>query len=228
MTKLGLIAAALLVALQAAMPTKCLSAAIEVAGKPLVLTQPPGYCWLEVNGRENEMAQQAAAISARTGLELLALFAECKELQRLRARKQTYLATLGQISALRSRDGVVRPTQKTRAEVLRQALQEAPHIQRALPSTRIIANQEIPGTLLSMNNLAVIATDSNAIYLGTVIRARTSQGRDRLMAAVLAHSLLNDIEVLVRLGDDFTKEPYDFRPLLLRTQKLAEELVNLN
>lgn len=203
-----------------------LGASIDVAGRRLIVTQPPGYCWLDMNGRESQMAQQADELATRTGQELLLLFADCKELSDLRANRRTYLSTLGQISALRGKGGTVVPTKQSRREVIEQ-------VQRQMHSSpkvdvRREANRSIPGTLLSMGTPTLLAVDEYGAYYGSMVRSRTSQGKDRTMAAIVAFSALNNIQILVRLGDDALKEPYDFAPLLARLRILMRELVQLN
>jgi hypothetical protein len=179
-----------------------------------------------MNGRENLMARQANELANRTGQELLLLFADCSELKELRANRRTYLSTLGQISALRGKEGAVLPTRQSREQFIAQVRRQMDS--RPAIDAKREANRSIPGTLLSMSKPTLLAVDEYGAYYGSISRIRTSQGKERMMAAAVAFSVLNDIEILVRLGDDFTTETYEFRSLLGKLRTLMRDLIDLN
>ena len=208
--------------------TLSFGAAIDVAGRQVVVTQPKGYCWLDMNGSENLMAEQAALLAERTGQELLLLFARCEELKQLRAGKKTYLATLGQITALKSKAGGVRATHLARKEVIQRAQTSFAQSTTPISGVRNAANRIVPGTLLEIGQPRMLDLNADAFYVGALTRGRTFAGLERLMAAVVAHSVLNGIEVVVRVGEDASREPYDFKQLLVQSKNLMRELVSLN
>lgn len=61
-----------------------------------------------------------------------------------------------------------------------------------MPQAKSAANHVIPGTLLDIGGLQSLAVDDNALYAGALMQSRTTQGKDRRMAAVVAHSVLNN------------------------------------
>lgn len=205
------------------------AAAIDVAGRKIVVIQPEGHCWLDMNGSENMMAQQAATNYSNTGQELLVMFADCKELSALRAGKTTTFRRHGNLAAFTSRAGVVLPTKKSRSEVLSaQAASLERSTGRSIDSVVQQANKTLPGTILEMSTPRPIHRDQNAIYIAALVRARSSMGVNWVSATVVAFTVLNGIQTNVVLYDEAKAEPYDFAPLLQRSKGLAAELVKLN
>ena len=205
------------------------SASINVAGRQLIVIQPEGNCWLDMNGSESPMARQAAEIYAKTSQELLAMFSDCNELKALRAGRTTTLMHHGNLTAFTDRRGAVRLTKRSRAEYIDSSLKSiATSTRRTVDDVLTEANRALPGTVLTMALPRVIGMDENALYLGGIARTRTSTGRNRLVASVSAVSVLNGIEVNVVLYDEPRTEPYSFVQLLGRSKALMSEHVRAN
>jgi hypothetical protein len=207
------------------------AAAISVGGRSVVIVQPEGFCWLDLNGSEGPMAQQAAAIFSKTGQELLAMFADCKELKLLRSGKVTTLKRHGSFTADANRRGLVVPTKLTRREVISQTatqLSKASIYSDSLNNLKRAANQVLPGTILEMSVPRVISQDQNAIYVGGIVGGRSSLGVNRLIATVTNTSVLQGLVINLILHDEVKSDPYNFSSLLRESRALAAELVRLN
>ncbi len=200
-----------------------------MAGRNVVVIQPEGFCWLDMNGSENLMAQQAATIYSNTGQELQVMFADCKELSALRAGKVSSFRQHGSLTAFTNRSGVVVPSKKSRSEwISNQATALEKSTGRSIDSVVQKANKTLPGTILEMSTPRPIHRDQNAIYLAGLSKGRSSQGVNRAIATVMAGTLLKGIPMSIVLHDEAKTEPYDFAPLLQRSKNLAAELAKLN
>lgn len=202
---------------------------ISAGGRDIVVVQPEGYCWLDMNGTEKPMAEQAAFIYSKTGQNLLAMFADCKELKSLRAGKTHTFFRHGNIAALANRAGAIIPTAKTRSEVLDN---DATTIEKA--SGRSInavvgtANKILPGTIIDFSTPRIIHRDQNALYIASMSRGRSSSGQNRNIAHLSALTVLNGIRLNVALYDEIKVEPYDFSRLLEHSKRLVSELDKVN
>lgn len=205
------------------------AAAINVGGRSIVVLQPEGYCWLDLNGSENLMAQQAADIYSRTGQELLVMFADCKELHALRSGKVYSFNRHGNITAFTNRSGKVVPTGKSRAEVLEaNAASLAKSSGRSLDSVLQMANKTLPGTITEFSAPRLIHRDPNALYIAGLSHGRSSTGKNRIIANIAAFTVLNGIQANIVLYEEAKSEPFDFVPLLNRSKNLVAELVRSN
>jgi len=177
------------------------------------------------------MAQQAAIIFSKTGQELLAMFADCKELKLLRSGKVTTLRRHGSFTADTNPRGLVVPTKQTRREVIGQTatqLSKASIYSDNLNNVKSTANQVLPGTILEMSVPRVISQDQNAIYIGGIVGSRSSLGVNRLIATVTNTTVLKGLVINMILHDEVKSDPYDFSSLLRESRALAAQLVRLN
>jgi hypothetical protein len=209
-----------------------LAAVINIAGRNVVVVQPEAFCWLDANGSERLMAEQARKILSQTGQELLVMFGDCIELKGVRKGVSHTLQKHGSYTADINQRGLVALTKKTRAEIIRQVVQSLPTAAsfstEALVGLQNKANQILPGTITELRTPKVLTHDKNAVYVGGMAFARSAEGVNRIIATVTATTVVNGLVLNVIIHDQTKSEPYDFGPLLKASRVLANELVRLN
>jgi hypothetical protein len=197
---------------------------VNLLGRPIELVIPSGYCEFGGHPADSELVSRARE-GIGTSNQILALFADCKELDDFRKGNRPMLDNHGQILAqnqkgqLRAFKGVSRPeyikNMSAQAGYLPDALKKADARLKQFPWYQ---NNE---------NLGLLATDSNGLYVGLLMTVTDATGRPRAIVGVVGFTLVKEISITINLHQVYRSTP-DLRGLLARQQTAMASFVRAN
>jgi hypothetical protein len=198
---------------------------VNLLGRSIELVIPAGYCEIGGHPADTEFVSRARE-SIGTSNKILALFADCKELDDFRKGKKTMLNNYGTILAqtpngqLRALKGV------SRLEFIQKISARSGYIPEALKKAEARVRQYYPG-LQRQEYLGLLATDSNGLYLGLLTTMADDTGRPRSIVGTLGLTLVKELSFSINLYQVYKSTP-DLRGLLARQQTAIASFVRAN
>lgn len=198
---------------------------VNLLGRPIEPVIPSGYCEVGGHPADTELVSRTRE-GIGTSNQILALFADCKELDDFRKGKKTMLDNYGQILAqtpkgqLRALKGVSRP------EYIQKISAQSGYMPEAFKKAEARVRHYVPG-FQSQENLGLLATDSNGLYVGLLMTMTDDTGRPRSIVGVVGMTLVKELSITINLYQAYKNTP-DLRGLLARQQTAIASLVRAN
>ena len=198
---------------------------VTLLGRSIEPVIPSGYCAVGGHPADTELVS-----STREGIgtsnQILALFADCKELDDFRKGRRTMLDNYGQILAqtpkgqLRALKGVSRP------DYIQKMSSGQAGFTDAFKKAEARAKQYVRG-YQSHENPGLHSTDSNGLYVGLLMTMTDHTGRPRPIVGVAGLTLVKELSFTINLYQAYRNTP-DLRGLLARQQTAIASFVRAN
>lgn len=198
---------------------------VNLLGRPIEAIIPTGYCVVGGHPADAEMVSLT-----REGIgnanQILALFADCKELEDFRKGRRIMLDNFGQIlvqtpkGQLRALKGI------SRTEYIQKMSGVSSYMPEALKRAEARVKQYAPG-YQDHANLGLISTDSNGLYMGLLMTMTDDTGRHRPIVGVVGLTLVKELSISINLYQAYRSSP-DLRGLLARQQSAMASFVRAN
>lgn len=198
---------------------------VNLLGRSIEPVIPAGYCEVGGHPADTKLVSHTREVIG-TSNQILALFADCKELDDFRKGKKTMLDNYGQILAqtpkgqLRALKGVSRP------EYIQKMSAQSGYMPEAFKKAEARVRQYVPG-FQSQENLGLLATDSNGLYVGLLMTMADDTGRPRSIVGVAGMTLVKELSFSINLYQVYKTTP-DLRGLLARQQAAMASFVRAN
>ena len=198
---------------------------VNLLGRPIELVIPSGYCEAGGHPADTEWVSRTRE-GIGTSNQILAFFADCKELDDFRKGKRTTLDNYGNIFAqspkgqLRALKGV------SRLEYIQMISAQSGYMSESLKKAEVRVKQYIP-EYQSHENLGLLATDSNGLYMGVLVTMTDDTGRPRSIVGVFGMTLVKELSISIGISQAYRNTP-DLRGLLARQQTAIASLVRGN
>jgi hypothetical protein len=201
------------------------AATVNLLGRSIEAAIPTGYC--EVGGH---LAEAEIVSRIREGIgnsnQILAMFADCKELEDFRNGRRTMLDNYGQILAQTPKGQLRALKGLSRSEYIRKISGKTNDFTEAFKKAETRVKQIVPGLQLG-ENLGILSTDSNGIYVGLLMTMPDDTGRARSIIGIVGMTLVREMSITINLYQPF-KNSTDLRGLLARQQSAIASLVRVN
>ncbi len=205
------------------------SATFNLQGRSISVDTPTGYC--EVGGQtaDNDILQLNRNTIGPDN-QLLTMIVVCKELDDYRNRRRTMVDNYG-IIVVQAPKGQIRIIKGgSRAEFIRQVATSANNAGTAdtIKKAEARLKQNAP-TLqnIDVENLGLLATDSNGLYMGVIKNMKFSNGESLSVVGVMGMTLVKDIIISIILYQPTTSSQ-SLQNLLTRQQSRMADFVKLN
>jgi len=211
--------------LMAVVALEAQAATVNLLGRSIDVVIPTGYCEAGGHPAEAELVSRTREGIGNSN-QILALFADCKELEDFRKGRRTMLDNFGQILAqtpkgkLRALKGV------SRSEFIRKMSGNANDFTEAFKKAEARAKQYFP-EYKSHENLGLLSTDSNELYVGLLMTHTDDSGRPRQIVGVVGMTLVKEFSITINLYQAYRNSP-DLRGLLARQQSAMASFVRAN
>lgn len=200
------------------------AATVNLLGRTIEIVIPAGYCEVGGHPAEAELVRRTKEGIGDSN-QILVLFAECKELEDFRKGRRTMIDNYGQILAqtpkgqLRAIKGV------SRAKYI-QEISGKSNWTEAFKKAEVRVKQYAPG-YQSQENLGLISTDANGLYMGILMTLTDDKGRPRPIIGVVGMTLVKELSISINLYQGYRKAP-DLRGILARQQSAMANFVRAN
>ena len=198
---------------------------VTLLNRTIELVLPEGYCQAGNHQAEAEMMNQMKAALGNTN-QLLLAFANCKELSDLRKGKRSTLDNYGQFLAPTQKGQVRVLAGLPRSEYIKKIKEQAGHLPDAIKKAEARAKQFNP-RLVSTENLGLLDTDPNGVYLGMLMAYKDNAGKSKPVSCILGMTLIKEIPVSINLYQAIKKSP-DLQSILMRQKRSLADLVMAN
>lgn len=201
------------------------AATVNLLGRPIEVVIPTGYCEVGGHAADAELVKRTKEGIGNSN-QILALFAECKELEDFRKGRRTMIDNYGQILAqtpkgqLRAMKGV------SRSEYIQKISALSNYMPEAFKKAEARAKQYIPG-YQSQENLGLISTDTNGLYMGILMTLTDNNGHPRQIVGVLGMTLVKELSISINLYQAYRSSP-NLRGLLARQQSAMASFISAN
>jgi hypothetical protein len=198
---------------------------VNLLGQIVNAAIPTGFCEVGNHPADAEMVGRTREVIGNSN-QILALFADCKELDDLRKGKRLMLDNYGQILAqtpkgqLRAIKGV------SRSEYIQKISAKSGNMPDALKQAENRVKQYVP-KYQSHESLGLLGTDTNGLYVGLLMSMTDDTGRARSILGVVGMTLVKEFSITINLYQVYKNSP-DLRGLLSRQQGAIASLVNAN
>ena len=215
----------LLVFLIALLSLEAEAATVNLLGRSIEVVIPTGYCGLGPHPAEAEIVRRFREEIGNSN-QILAMFADCKELEDSRKGRRTMLDNYGQIVAqtpkgqLRALKGI------SRTEYIQKLSGRTNDFSEAFKKGEARVQQFVPGLQLA-ENLGILSTDSNGLYAGVLMTMPDDAGRPRPIIGIVGMTLVKEMPITINLYQPYRNSP-DLRGLLARQQSAIAILVRVN
>ena len=193
--------------------------------RPIQFSIPTGYC--EIGGLppdEELVDRQKKAIG--TSNQVLAMFADCNELEDYRKGNRTILDNYGQILAQKPKGHLRALKGVSRKEYIQNISAHSNYMADALNKAEARVRQYIPD-YQSHENLGILNTDSNGLYFGILMTINDETGHPRKIIGVIGMTLVNEIPISINLYRVYRDTP-NLRGLLTQQQSALASFVSEN
>ncbi|MFH1241537.1 MAG: hypothetical protein V1689_04165 [Pseudomonadota bacterium] len=200
------------------------AASVTLLGRSIEIVIPNGYCEAGNNPADAEMVRRVREGIGNSN-QIIVMFADCRELGKFRRVKGFMLDNYGQILAqtpkgqLRAFKGVTRP------EFIQKMGGKA-NFNDAFKKADARLKQVVP-SYQSGENLGLLSTDSNGLYIGVLSTITDDDGKPRTIVGVLGMTLVKELAISINLYQAYQKSP-DLRGLLVRQQSAMAGFVRAN
>lgn len=204
---------------------KAEAATVNLLGRSIEAAIPAGYCEVGAHPAEAEIVSRAREAIGNSN-QILAMFADCKELEDFRKGRRTTLDNYGQILAqtpkgqLRALKGV------SRSEYIQKMSGQAKNFPEAFKKAETRLKQSVPG-LQPLENLGILSTDSNGLYVGLLMTMTDDTGRPRPIVGIVGMTLVREMSITINLYQVY-RNSQDLRGLLARQQSAIANFVRVN
>ncbi len=201
------------------------AATVNLLGRSIEAAIPTGYCEVGAHPAEAEIGSRTREAIGNSN-QILAMFADCKELEEFRKGRRTMLDNYGQILAqtpkgqLRALKGI------SRSEYIRKISGKANDFTEAIKKGETRAKQFVTG-LQTVENLGLLSTDSNGLYTGVLMTMPDDTGRPRSIIGIVGMTLVKEMSISINLYQAYRNSP-DLRGLLARQQAATATFVRVN
>lgn len=197
---------------------------VNLLGRPVEAVIPSGYCEVGGHPADTELVSRTKE-GIGTSNQILALFANCKELEEFRNGRRAMLDNYGQILAqtpkgqLRALKGV------SRSEYIQKISAQSNRPSEAFKNAEARAKQYVPG--YQGLDLGLLSTDFNGLYVGLLMSMTDDTGRPRAIVGVVGMTLVKEFSVTINLYQAYKNTP-DLRGLLALQKSAIANLVRTN
>ena len=202
------------------------AAPVNLLGRTINLIIPEGYCEAGGHPAETKLVNRIRKAMG-TSNQILALFADCKELDDLRKGRRAALDNYGLILA-QTPKGQLRPLKGvSRSEYIQMIRAQIGHVPDGLKEAEARIKQYFPAMLQSYENLGLLGTDSNGLYVGLLQTWIDDTGRPKPLLGVVGTTLIKKLTFSINLYQAYRNSP-DLRGLLARQQTAMANFVANN
>jgi len=201
------------------------AATVNLLGRSIEVAIPTGYCEVGAHPAEADIVRRTREGIGNSN-QVLVMFADCNELEDFRNGKRMMFDNFGQILAqtpkgqLRVLKGI------SRSEYIQKISGKTNNFTEAMKKGEARAKQFSQMTL-SSENLGVLSTDSNGLYIGALVTMTDDTGLPRSMIGIVGMTLVREMSITINLYQAYRKSP-DLRGLLARQQSAIASLVRMN
>jgi len=200
---------AFVLALVLALPAAAQAIRVRIDGASISLVLPAGHCRLERGkASDRHVITTVERVTAKTN-RVLAVFADCGELEAFRAGRQATLDNFGQYMTPK-KGNRIKLTPAAFAQQMTEFFksQGAEILRGAEADTRErIGTLRIGIAMGETRMLGVLRTDERASYLGIVQNLKLADGTSKLQVGVSGFGLIKERVVTLNLYSRFTEGP---------------------
>lgn len=198
---------------------------VNLLGRSIEAAIPAGYCEYGPHPAEAELVRRFREVIGNSN-QILAMFADCKELEDFRKGRRAMLDNYGQIVA-QSPKGQLRALKgMSRTEYIQKMSGRTYDFSEAFKKGEARAQQFVPGLQLA-ENLGILSADSNGLYTGVLMTVPDDAGRQRPVIGIVGMTLVKEMPITINLYQPYRNSP-DLRALLARQQSAIAILVRVN
>jgi hypothetical protein len=199
------------------------AATVNLLGRTIEVVIPAGYCEVGGNPAENELVRRTKEGIGDSN-QILVLFAACKELEDFRKGRRTMIDNYGQI-LVQTPKGQLRAIRGVSRAKYIQEISAKSNWADAFKKAEARIKQYSPG--YQSENLGLISTDANGLYMGILITLTDDKVGPRPVIGVVGMTLVKELSISINLYQVYRKEP-DLRGILLRQQSAMANFVRAN
>jgi len=200
------------------------AATAMLLGRSIEIVIPNGYCEFGNHPADAEMVRRVREGIGNSN-QIIVLFADCRELEKFRRVKGSMLDNYGQILAQTPKGQLRAFKDVTRPEFI-QKMSGQTNFSDAFNKAETRLKQFIP-SFQSQENLGLLSTDSNGLYVGALATITDDEGKPRTIMGVLGMTLVKELPISINLYQVYKKSP-DLRGLLIRQQSAMAGFVRAN
>jgi len=179
------------------------AATVELLDRPIEIIIPSGYC--EVGGQpEDKEIVNRTKEAIGINNQVLALFADCKELKEFRKGKRAAFDNYGQILAQTPKGQLRAQKDISRDEYIKKI--GGSNLSEACKKAQARAKQYIPG-YQNFENLGVLSTDSNGIYVGLLMSMTDDTGKIKPIVGIVGITLVKELPISINLYQAYKGSP---------------------
>lgn len=196
-----------------------------VLGRLIELAVPAGYCEAGKHPAEAEVVRRTKE-GIGTSNEVLVMFANCRELDELRAGKRQLFDNYGQILIQRPKGQLRAIPGITRADYISKISGQAGAFPDAFKKAETRMRAFFP-EYQSMENLGAIDKDENGLYVGLLLAITADTGQPRRIVGIVGLTLTRQLPVSLNLYQAYGSTP-DLQALLTRQKAALAVFVQRN
>lgn len=201
------------------------AATVNLLGSSIEAAIPTGYCEVGAHPAEAEIVSRTREGIGNSN-QILVMFADCKELADFRKGRRTMLDNYGQILAQTPKGQLHALKGVSRSEYIQKMSGQVKKFPESLKKAETRLKQFIPGLQLG-ENLGILSTDSNGLYVGLLMTMADDTGRPRPIIGVVGMTLVRELSITINLYRAYGNSP-DLRGLLARQQSATASFVRVN
>lgn len=198
---------------------------VILLGRPINTMLPTGYCEIGTHPADIELVKRTGDAIGSSN-KILALFAECQELEDFRSGRRAMLDNYGQILAqtpkgqLRLLKGVSR---SAFIQTISAELGDMPGVfEKAFDRLK-----KFDPSFRSQENLGLLGSDSNGLYMGALTRMEDATGHPRTIVGVVGMTLVKELSISINIYHAYSAT-LDLRGLLAHQQSVIADFVRVN
>ncbi|MEI6610313.1 MAG: hypothetical protein WCO53_11300 [Deltaproteobacteria bacterium] len=200
------------------------AATVNLLGRTIEIVIPAGHCEVGGHPAEAELVRRTKEGIGNSN-QILVLFAECKELEDFRRGRRTMMDNYGQI-LVQTPKGQLRAIKGVSRAKYIQEISAKSNWADAFKKAEARVKQHSPG-YQSQENLGLISTDANGLYMGMLGTLTDDKGRPRQIIGVVGMTLVKELSISINLYQGYRKVP-DLRGILARQQSAMANFVRAN
>ena len=200
------------------------AAPVNLLGRTIDPVIPTGYCEIGGHTADTEIVNLAKELIG-TSNQILALFADCKELDDFRNGRRIMLDNYGQILAQTPEGQLYALKGVSRSEYI-QKLSDQGFTPDDFKKAEARVKQYIP-EYQSHESLGLLSIDTNGLYVGLLMTIADAEGRPRPILGVIGMTLVKELPFTINLYQAYRNEP-DLSGLLARQQTATANFVREN
>ena len=204
--------------------TDAAASPVNLSGRMIEAVIPTGYCEADAHPTVIKVMDRVGKTIGNSN-QILAMFADCKELIELREGGRKMLDNYGLILAQTPKDKLLILKGVARSEYIKTVKGQVNYFPDAIKKAETRVKQFVPG--LGVENLGMLSADSNGIYIGLLMTMADETERPRATIAVMGMTLVREISITINIYQAYWNSP-DLRGLLARQQAAMATFVRAN